>query len=244
MNICLLISGHLRTFRECLPSIKRFLIDELDCDVFMHSWKEVESNTASWHNSHMINRKVNNSDLLFIKDVLSPKEIVLEDQHDFGLSDNLHNSKMSLNGLKNMTLGFKRVYDLMKNYETKTRKKYDLIIKIRPDIMLNKPLRRNLLNMKSDFILFFGNPVPITNYDGVKKYYHNFRALDIISICTNDDASYGVYGLYENFEKYYKKKTWHHSPYLDFVIDRNIPFNISLRYLYNSAWFIKRAANE
>jgi len=240
LKICLLISGHLRTFRQCFPSQKSFLVDELGCDVFMHSWNEIESKTASWHNNHMKNRVVSESDKSYVRETLDPKAMVFENQIDFGLNKNLHNSSISLNGLKNMTLGFKRAYDLMRDYETNTGIKYDLIIKIRPDIVLKKSFTKSLLNLKHNSILFFGNTVPIVDHDGERNFYHNFRALDIISVCTNDDACRGVYGLFDNFDQYYGKKSWHHSPYLDYVIDEKIPFNISLRYMYGNAWEIKR----
>ena len=240
MKICLLISGHLRTFRACLVSQKSLLVDELGCDVFMHSWNDVESKTVSWHKNHMKNRVVSESDKSFVHDVLKPKISVFEDQIDYGLNKNLANSNISLNGLKNMTFGFKRVYELMKDYQVKTGIKYDLIIKIRPDIVLKKPLAKSILNLRHNSILFFGNNVPILDYDGERSFYHNFRALDIISVCTNDDACRGVYNLFDNFDQYYGKKSWHHSPYLDYVIDEKIPFNISPRYMYGSAWEIKR----
>jgi len=240
MKVCLLISGHLRTFRECLPTQRKMLIDKLGCDVFMHSWTDIESKTNSWHSSHMPNRTVEDSDVSFIESIVSPKSLVIEEQVDFGIDKNLFGSQISLNGLKNMTLGFKRTYEMMKDYENKTGIKYDLIIKIRPDIMLKRPFEKDFLSMKDNFILFFGNPCPIENHDGEKRFYHNFRALDILSVCTNDAAANGVYGLFDNFEDYYGKKSWHHSPYLDLVIDKNIPFNICLRYLYDSAWEIKR----
>ena len=242
MKICLLVSGHLRTFKSCLPSQKKLLVDELGCDVFFHSWKDIESKTTSWHNNHMTNRQVDDSDISFIKKVLEPKLMAFEDQVEFGINNNLYNSKISLNGLKNMTYGFKRAKELMNQYQEETGKKYDLIVKIRPDIMLHKSFSKNILNLKNNSILFFGNQVPITEHVGEKKYYHNFRALDILSVCTNDDASQGVYGLFDNFEDYYGKKQWHHSPYLDFVIDKKIAFNISLKYLYGSSWSIKRSS--
>ena len=139
-----------------------------------------------------------------------------------------------------MTFGFKRVYELMKDYEAKTGVKYDLVIKIRPDIILKKSFTKSLLNLNRSSILFFGNSVPIVDHDGERKFYHNFRALDIISVCTNDEATRGVYSLFDNFDKYYGKKSWYHSPYLDYVIDEKIPFNISLRYMYGNEWDIKR----
>jgi len=75
-----------------------------------------------------------------------------------------------------------------------------------------------------------------------RKFYHNFRALDIMSICSNDSASQGVYGLHANFDKYYTKKDFNHSPYLDMVLDKGIDFDISRKYMYGTHWEILRGS--
>lgn len=242
MKACLLVSGHLRTFQDCLESQRKHILQNIDCDVFIHTWSHLEATTKSWHNNHMNNRKVQKTDISFIEETLNPKRLVVEDQKDFGLDRNLHGSSISLNGLKNMTYGFKQTYNMMKEYEQENSIKYNYIIKIRPDIMMKKPFDKYLLPREDQFITFFGNQVPVANQQRERKYYHNFRALDILSICTNDSAARGVYNLFDNFEKYYKKESWHHSPYLDYVIDENIDFDICLRYLYGASWEIKRGA--
>ena len=90
MKTCLLISGHLRTFKECLPTQRRLLIDTLGCDVFMHTWNQIESKTSSWHNSHMKNRYVTDYDLELIGDTLGSPHIEVGEQRDYGLNFDLH----------------------------------------------------------------------------------------------------------------------------------------------------------
>jgi hypothetical protein len=234
------MSGHLRTFKKCLPSQKDMLINALGCDVFVHTWSEIESRTKSWHNNHMTNNKTSKEDLNFIQDYIKPKKLIVEDQINHNINKNLFDSKISLDGLKNMTYGFKRSYEIMKEYENTTGHRYDYIIKIRPDILLNKSLNENIINLRKESILFFGNPSPIHKYDGPRKFYHSFRAMDILSICSNDSSARGVYGLYDRFEDFYMKKSWYHSPYLDYILEEKIDFNICLRYIYGKDWKIIR----
>jgi len=239
LKICLLISGHLRTFKQCLPTIKKNLINELGCDVFLHTWSKIESNTNSWHSHHMKDRDVTEEDILFIKNTINPKNIIVEEQTFYGFNKNLYKTNISLDGLKNMTYGFKRAYKSMKKYEV-LYGTYDLIVKIRPDIFLLEKFSKDLLNIPKQSILFFGNPAPIIEHTGNKEYYHQFRALDILSVCSNDKASYGIYGLFDNFDDYYMRQKWHHTPYLDFVLEQKIKFQISHQFIYGNSWFIKR----
>jgi hypothetical protein len=240
MKFCLLISGHLRTFRSCLPYQKKMLVDTLGCDVFFHTWSETESKTNSWHSNHMCVNETSDEHIQFIKHHMKPKHIVVEEQLKHELNKNLHESSISLDGLKNMTYGFKRVYQMMLQYQKEHSIHYDFIIKLRPDILLTRPILMNMLNLQQNSILFFGNHCPIVKHSGTKMPYHNFRAMDILSISSNDDASNGVFGLFDSFDQYYMKQSWHHSPYLDFVLDKNIPFEINTEYLYDRDWKIAR----
>lgn len=240
MKFCLLISGHLRTFRLTLPTQRKMLVDTLGCDVFFHTWTETEARTNSWHSNHMSISETSSEHIKFIEHYMDPKCVVVEPQIKHNIKKNLHESNISLDGLRNMTYGFKRVYDMMLKYEKEHNIQYDFIIKLRPDILFTKPFTTSMLDLQENSILFFGNRCPITKHSGTKMFYHDFRAMDILSISSNDNASSGVFGLFDNFEKYYMKKAWNHSPYLDFVLDKEIPFKINTNYLYGRDWKILR----
>tara|TARA_R100000008_G_scaffold86076_1_gene77790 strand:+ start:439 stop:1167 length:729 start_codon:yes stop_codon:yes gene_type:complete len=242
MKKALLISGHLRTFKSCFPLLKENLLDVVELDVFIHTWDQLESTTKSWHNQHMTNKHVTEDLACLIRDLYRPKKMKIQPQIDFGKDGTLADANMSLNGLRNMTYGFQSVYELLKEYEQENKKKYDRLMKIRPDILLKHKFSEDFFNIQDNSILFFGNKSPVPTRPVPRKFYHNFRALDIMSICSNDSASEGVYGLYANFDKYYKKSTFNHSPYLDLVLDKNINFDISRDYMYNTHWEILRGS--
>ena len=240
MKVALLISGHLRTFKKCFPYLKKNLLNCFDVDVFIHTWDEIESKTKSWHNQHMNNYKIDTDIISFINKNYSPKMLKIETQIDFKIDGTLADADISLNGLKNMTYGFKSVYDLLKDFENKNNIQYDRLIKVRPDVALKHPFPVKSLEIQDKSILFFGNRCPVPLRQVEYKFYHDYRALDILSVCSNDSAALGVYGLYDNFDIYYTKKDFMHSPYLDLVIDRKINFDISRNYLYGTHWEILR----
>lgn len=66
MKIALHLFGHLRTFKECLPTFNQFLIQNHECDVFMHTWDETDRKTESWYKNTDRNI-VTTDDLIFIK---------------------------------------------------------------------------------------------------------------------------------------------------------------------------------
>jgi len=242
MKKALLISGHLRTFKDCFPSLKKNLLDVVELDIFIHTWDQIESTTKSWHNQHMTNEHVTEDLTCLVRDLYRPKKIKIQPQIDFGKDGTLADASMSLNGLRNMTYGFQSVYELLKEYEQESKKKYDRLMKIRPDTLLKHKFSEDFFNIQDNFILFFGNESPVPPRPVPRKFYHNFRALDIMSICSNDSASEGIYGLHANFDKYYTKSTFNHSPYLDLVLDKNINFDISRDYMYNTHWEILRGS--
>ena len=59
MKIAVQIFGHLRTFKECFPFLKKNLLDKYDCDVFMHTWDTIDHSTKTWHNNFMPNTNDN-----------------------------------------------------------------------------------------------------------------------------------------------------------------------------------------
>ena len=97
MKTCLRISGHLRTFRVS-SELERTTAQSVGV-MFYVPWKDIESKTNSWHNNHMPNRTIEDSDVSFIESVMNPKSLIFEEQVDFGINKNLY-PKQVLNGLK------------------------------------------------------------------------------------------------------------------------------------------------
>ena len=136
--------GHLRTYEKCAISVKKYLLDEYDCDVFIHTWNKTESSTLSCHDMCKIN-DVDADVINNLRDLYNPKLISIEEQ-DFNLyNDSLipcqHNSGIkviSSRGMKFMLHSKIKVNELRKNYQRDNNIKYDYVVMIRPDIELYK----------------------------------------------------------------------------------------------------------
>ena len=48
MRFAVCISGHVRLFEECFPSLAKNVLDGRDCDVFVHTWRSREYRTEEW----------------------------------------------------------------------------------------------------------------------------------------------------------------------------------------------------
>jgi len=153
-KIALFFYGHLRTFRECLPSVLNHLIKNYDCDVFMHTWDEYERITESWHNSDILPNKISLDDIEFIKTLFPNFTWITEHQN------NLNNSERT---------GFSRSHEsllksLLLKKQTYNNKKYDIYVITRPDILFLKEIDIELISkMLNDN--FFDNRLVQASYN-------------------------------------------------------------------------------
>ena len=142
MKIALQIFGHLRTFEECAPKLKEFVIDIYQPDIFIHSWDRLDHSTKTWYRDEKNSDKnieINSEIINKVKELYNPKSILIESQDIieeqpgyYGTDDYI---KISLKGIKSMLYSVHKVNSLRLDYERKTNQSYDLVIMIRPDIM-------------------------------------------------------------------------------------------------------------
>jgi len=245
MNVALVISGHMRTFRECFLSQEKHLIELLSPDIFIHTWDKLEANHCDWHKS----RPLEEDDVFDIERLYSPKKLSIENQIEYG-----HGNGDVLNAQKNMAYGIFKSYELMLEFEKETTKKYDLIVRFRPDIMLYKPITEEYKDISGMEVLYYGcnslggcEPVPTIEKE--RKKYHDFRGMDLFSFSTPDTAQY-VFGVYREFDNYFNRgqsskiidnnTKWRHTPYLDYALDNGVEPIISDTYMLGQEWNIRR----
>jgi len=235
MKIALVMSGHMRSFRECFSSQEKYLLSVLNPDVYLHTWDETHSKTQSWHNQNGKSVSLTDEHLNDIERMYSPKTVLVEKQQICKNDSLLHATQMSLCGLRNMTYGISKSHQLMMDSGIH----YDFIVRFRPDILLKSEITSEYKNLTESEVLYYGNPNPPPSNATIKKRYHSFRALDIFSFSSYTVSKY-VFGTHKEFEKYYCKTEWHHSPQLDYAIDNGVVPIVSEKYLYDKCWYIKR----
>ena len=231
MKVAVCYSGHLRTIKDCYNSHARFLLEKFNPDVYLHSWDNIEATTNSWHSLHMTNRIVDDKMLSFIEHNLAPKDILIEKQIDFNLQGNQSGASISLNGLKNMTYSMFSAFMLSQ----KNNIEYDFIIKIRPDLLL----KTDFINIYSEHSLqMFGNKKSTkVLYKGVDIDY---GALDCLFIAKEGTSAVDAFKIFNNFDMFYRKDRFFHSPFVDFLIHKKINFSTNKEVSYNNDWAIKR----
>lgn len=146
LKLAVQIFGHLRTFEQCADSIRTYLLEPFDCDVFMHTWTETESKTKTWHKEKCALQTVDKNTLDRLKTYYNPKEIKVEAQQippadlERGCLHNKGVNPISAAGMNFMLHSQKQVNFIRKQYQKKHNTQYDYIVMIRPDVRLNTPL--------------------------------------------------------------------------------------------------------
>jgi uridine kinase len=121
VKTALLIAGYLRSFKVNLPLIKDRVLDKFkDIDIYIHITKNETKNDKYFNMTNEV------EDISYIKNILNPKSILLEDNleiFDNPKENNLHNTWIKYYKLNEI-----------KKINEKLYGEYDLVIKYRPDL--------------------------------------------------------------------------------------------------------------
>ncbi len=144
MKIAVLLFGHLRDFENCADSLNENLLSRYDCDVFMHTWDELDSKTYPWHEQRMEPKNVSTWIGEKIELLYHPREYVVEHQekwHEEQIVNSSYTPSLSFStaGMHFMFYSMNRANEMRIEYEKKHSVTYDFIIVTRPDVaLLNK----------------------------------------------------------------------------------------------------------
>jgi hypothetical protein len=171
MKAAVILYGHMRTFEQCASALFEHFINPLGSDVFIHTWDVCESQTPSWHNEH--NTKEIHTDHSLVNKIYNPVNYIIETQPIYRSDeDSIGPNNISMFGSMRMFESLYKSNQLKVAHELKNNFVYDIVLKIRPDIMLYSPLYANKLipHIQDGHFLYGSN---------------NTRAIDIINICTS-----------------------------------------------------------
>lgn len=182
MRVALCLSGHLRSFERTWQSLRKFIIDPLQADVFIHTWNtlgvynHIDSHTVACDTNKYLNK---------IKYCYNPKNIVIEPinktrgrKYQPYLVD-----KRNCVGVTNMFYKIHKADELMRNYSN-----YDLVIRARPDLAfhceINNDHIQQSIEEKSIFLPDFGHFTGFNDQfafgssDSMKVYANCYLELD------------------------------------------------------------------
>src|SRR3989344_6274784 len=213
MKTALCISGHLREYKKCFPTIKKFIIDKYNPDIFISSW----SVKGYWTKND--DKGINEGEKIDIYDLVSlynPKiidiEIFNENIQDIFMKNAnsiLENNPRLRWGRKQNIIGMyykiARCNNLRIKYEIETNIKYDLIIRIRPDIFI-KDISNILISDNTFYIssqdngllrdsLFMGSPIVMDKICSLITY--------LKEIYNKTNCLFDPHDLLYNFIKYF-----------------------------------------
>ncbi len=144
LKIAVQIYGHLRTYNQCLPNLKKHLLDYHDCDVFIHTWDTLDHTTKAWHSLNEGKPVVQLGEDIKIElnEKYQPKSILMEKQDQKNLGTiTMHENKQtySIFGIECMLYTMSKVNLLRENYQKESKIIYDFVLCTRADIFLNRP---------------------------------------------------------------------------------------------------------
>lgn len=138
MKIALLLTGHLRSFRNTYPSfeaLRSVLAQHGEVDVFAHTWDIEESVTASWWKDHSgDNPPPPNVNREEIEKLYQPASLHIEPSRQFDELPLSIKSIIPVSGLLSMLYSQFQAWKLMDACEKEKGVKYEVLVKMRYDL--------------------------------------------------------------------------------------------------------------
>jgi hypothetical protein len=176
MKVAVQIFGHLRTFEQCAPTLREHLLDRYpDHDVFVHTWDRLESETVTHHERFCVPSPVDDETIAAIKWHYQPKRIAVEAQPPRQMGElSFSNGKhISISGIRYMFASMQRANQLRENYSAETGTRYDVVVAVRPDIALYRPL-------DVDAFLSYSRPPTLPSDETTRTRYAAFGPAPLI----------------------------------------------------------------
>lgn len=162
-KIALCLSGYLRTFKECWPSIKENLIQDNDCDIFIHTYDKVGL-SKGWIKPdtgeilkepldvpparrgwvEFLPKLIENVDIKFLESIPEIKVVVVENLDDIKYKFKPLINKVSMfSNIDQIAMVLYKIYEcneLKKQHELENEFIYDLVIRTRGDQVFTKKI--------------------------------------------------------------------------------------------------------
>ena len=213
-KIAMCISGYLRTFEECWPSIKKNIIDGNDIDIFIHTYDKL-GNSKGWRHPMNLTEDIN---INFLENIPNIKIIVTEKfeniKYKFEKVRKLHPGVTNINVIETIFYKIYMCNELRKQYEKEHDFKYDLVIRMRGDQIFERKIN---LDFPEDKILI--NAYPWGDEDYIQHHQENNADgsinMNLENVCLNDRFAVGspekidyLSELYLHFEELIENEQW------------------------------------
>lgn len=143
MKTALLLTGHMRCWQQVFPNTKQLIIDKYKPDVFINTW----DSEAYWdpHSEKGVTEGGPKLDVNAVQSTYKPVRMMVERYEDLeqNFSDRVTEYTNFFHVPKNqVSMWYKvgRGMTMVEDYMMLSGKTYDLIIRLRPDLVFNEPL--------------------------------------------------------------------------------------------------------
>jgi hypothetical protein len=143
MKVAIVLTGHMRCWKQVYPNFKQRLVERYDPDIFIETWED----EAYWdpHSQHGIVKdapKVNFDDL---RNTYRPIAMRFDSYEKYQTSFEERSKQYSNfyhvpKNIISMLFKLGRGILMLEDYMFLTGKTYDLVIRMRPDLVFNEPL--------------------------------------------------------------------------------------------------------
>jgi hypothetical protein len=189
MKIAIILSGHLRSFRDTFPSfqnLKSTLQSIGRVDIYCHTWNIEESLTASWWKDHGAGTappaNVNQSE---VAGMYQPTAHLIEPSKYFSEPEINIKSTIPVSGLLSMLYSQYAAFKLMEENCARNNIEYDLVIKSRYDL---------IYEIAGDFSKY------ISNIKNGELSVPNSNSFELIGACSDVFAA----GDYKSMSEYFR----------------------------------------
>lgn len=143
MRVALLLTGHMRCWNQVFPNTKQHIIDKYNPDIFINTWDQ----ESYWdpHSSKGVTDSGPILDITGIEESYKPIAMTVEsyDAYEKNFEERAKKYTNFYHVPKNqISMWFKvgRGMTMVEDYMLLTGNTYDIIIRMRPDLMFNEPL--------------------------------------------------------------------------------------------------------
>ncbi len=143
MKVAIQLFGHLRTFAQCADSLRLHLLDRYpDHDVFIHTWDRLEHDTVTHHGFRCDARPVDEQIIAAVHESYRPRRMAIGHQvlRDLGELSFANGKRMAISGIAYMFESLHHANHLREAYAAETGVEYDVVVAVRPDLCLRRPL--------------------------------------------------------------------------------------------------------
>lgn len=159
MKVAICYSGMFRDFLECVENHKKFLIDNYDCDVYLHLWDVYGFGGVSKKYNSINDNKISKQDIDKILSILTPKKYIFEqitskekELSEIADSISKHDFQPYTKNVLSMYYKIHQVGELM----NQSNVNYDIVVRMRTDILFRDKILFNI-PLQSDTVYSIKN---------------------------------------------------------------------------------------